>query len=183
MESPHAAHVVVPGVHGLRTLARRALLLDLSQLGLDRADDAIGNLVLHGKGIGEVAVVALAPQMGAGRRLDELRGDAHAVTRLAHASLEHIADAQIAPDLLDVDGLALVDEARVARDHEQPAPFRQCRDDVFADTVGEVLLFGIAAHVGERQDGDRRLVRQRRRDRWAAERRARASPPVPTPTR
>ena len=173
MESPHAPHVVVPGVHSLRTLARRTLLLDLSQLGLDRADYTIGNLVLHGKGIREVAVVALTPQMGAGRRLDELCGDPYAVTRLAHTTLEHIAYAQISPNLLDVDSFPLVDEAGVARDYEEPAPFRQCRNDVFADAVGEVFLLDIATHVREWQNGDRRPVRQRRRDRRAIERCAR----------
>ena len=43
---------------------------------------------------------------------------------------------------------ALVGEARVARDHEQPAQPREAGDDVFGDPVGEVLLLGVAAHVG-----------------------------------
>ena len=49
--------------------------------------------------------------MGAGRGIDELAGDAHPVRRLADAAFQHIAHAQLAADLLDVDGLALVGEA------------------------------------------------------------------------
>ena len=37
---------------------------------------------------------------------------------------------------------------------------RQLRDDVLGDAVAEVLLFRIAAHVGEGQDRDRGLRRQ-----------------------
>src|SRR4029077_16959890 len=35
---------------------------------------------------------------------------------------------------------------------------RQIGDNVFADAVGEVLLFGVARHVRERQNGDRRRL-------------------------
>ncbi len=81
---------------------------------------------------------------------------------LAHAALEHVAHAELAADLLHVDGPALVGEARVAGDHEQPADARQRGDDVLDDAVGEVLLLRVAAHVLERQHGDRRLVGKRR---------------------
>ena len=37
---------------------------------------------------------------------------------------------------------------------------RQRRNDFFDHAVGEVLLLGIAAHVLERQHGDRRFVGQ-----------------------
>jgi hypothetical protein len=46
----------------------------------------------------------------AGERLVQLRRDAHAVAQLAHAALDHVADAEFVGDLLDVDGLAFVDE-------------------------------------------------------------------------
>ena len=41
--------------------------------------------------------------------------------------------------------------------------FDRARDDVFRDAVGEIFLLGVAAHVGERQHGDRRLDGQRGR--------------------
>ena len=55
--------------------------------------------------------------MRAGLGLDQLRGDAHAIGGLAHAALQHIAHAELATDLLYIDGAALVGEARIAGDH------------------------------------------------------------------
>lgn len=48
---------------------------------------------------------------------------------LAHAALEHVAHAQLAADLLDVDSAALVGEARIAGDDDQPTDPRQPGDD------------------------------------------------------
>jgi hypothetical protein len=42
--------------------------------------------------------------------LDQLRGDAQAVARLAHAALQDIANAEFTPDLPDIDRFALVDK-------------------------------------------------------------------------
>ena len=58
-----------------------------------------------------------APVVG----VDQLAGDAHAVAGLAHAAFEHIAHAEFAADLLHIDRLALVGEARIAGDDEEPA--------------------------------------------------------------
>jgi hypothetical protein len=59
--------------------------------------------------------------VAAGGDVVELHRDAHAVADLAHAALNHIADAELLGDLLHMDGIALVDERRVARDDEEPA--------------------------------------------------------------
>jgi len=64
--------------------------------------------------------------------------------------------------LLYVNRLALVGEARIARDHKEPADTRERGDDFLDHAVGEVFLFRVAADVLERQHGDRRLVRERR---------------------
>src|SRR5262249_10297997 len=53
-------------------------------------------------------------------------------------------------------------EARISRDHEQRFEPRQRGDDLLDHPVGKVLLLWIAAHVLERQYGDRRLVRKLR---------------------
>ena len=98
--------------------------------------------------------------MAAGRCIDELSGNAHAVRRLADAAFQHVAHAQFAADLLHIDRPALVGEARIARDDEQPADARQGRDDVLDDAVGEIVLLGVAAQIHERQDGDRGPVRK-----------------------
>ena len=88
--------------------------------------------------------------------------DPHAARRRPHAALEHVAHAELAPDLLHVHRAPLVGEARVAGDHEQPAHPRQRADDLLDDAVGEVLLRRVPAQVLERQHRDRRPVRQRR---------------------
>jgi len=114
-------HHQVPGIHAVGRLALGAKTLRRIELRLDRGDDAFGDLVLHGEYVGELAVVSLRPEMTAGGDVVELSGDAHAIAFLAHAAFDHVTDAKGLADFLDVDGLALVGERRVARDHEEPA--------------------------------------------------------------
>jgi hypothetical protein len=99
------------------------------------------------------------------RGVDKLAGNAHPVAGLAHASFQHVAHAELATDLPHIDRLALVGEGRVARDDIQLRQLRKISDDVFANTVGKILLFGISAHICEGKNGDRRLIGQRER-RW-----------------
>ena len=94
----------------------------------------------------------------AAERIDKLRRHTDAGSRLANTALKHVTDAQFPADLLHVHGSALVDEARVARDHEEPAQPGQRRDNVLGHAIAEVLLLRIAAHVDEGEDGDGRLV-------------------------
>ena len=152
------AHHQVPRVHAVRRLALRAEIFRGVKLRLDRGHDRLGDLVLHGEHVGETAVVTLGPQMAVGVDVVELRGDAHAIADLAHAAFEHVAHAEVGGDLPQVYRFALVHERRVARDDEEPAQLRQRRDDVLADAVGEIFLFGIAAHVGEWEHRDRRRI-------------------------
>ena len=95
--------------------------------------------------------------------VDELRGDAQPLPRLAHAAFEHESGVQILADVADIDGAALVGEGGIAGDYREPAVAGEQGQDVFGDTVGEVLLLRVATHVDERQDGDRCLVRPRHR--------------------
>jgi hypothetical protein len=61
--------------------------------------------------------------MAAGDHVVQLRGDAHALAEPADAALDHVVDAEFLGDLLQVDGLALVDEGGVAGDHKETAQF------------------------------------------------------------
>ena len=85
------------------------------------------HLVLKLEDVFERAVEAIGPEMRAGDRIDQLRGDAHPVAALAHRAFEHVAHAEFAADLLHVDGLPFVGEARIAGDHEQPADAARAR--------------------------------------------------------
>src|SRR5208282_59783 len=143
----------------LRALAPDAFDLGLAQGRLDSADYTQRDLVLQGENIVDRAVIALGPDMPAGVRFDQLASDADAGCRLAHAAFEHIAHPELASDLANVWRLALVSEARISRDHEQPFDARQAGDDVLNHAVDKIILLGISAHVLERQHRDRRSVR------------------------
>src|SRR5262249_38377296 len=97
------------------------------------------------------------PDMRPGLSLDQLNGNAYPVAGLPHRALQDVADAELAPDLFHIDGLALVNEARIAGDHEEPADAAERGDDLFHHAVREIFLFRVAAHVGEGQHCNRRL--------------------------
>ncbi|MCY1235083.1 hypothetical protein D9M72_476870 [compost metagenome] len=100
------------------------------------------------------------------RRIDQLPGNAQPVTALAHTAFEYVAHAQLLADALGIHRLALVGEARVARDDEQPADARQRGDDVLHHAIGEIVLFRVPAQVVERQHGNGRLFREDKHDWW-----------------
>ena len=128
--------IEIVGVEAVRPLALRALDLGPAEFGSMMPTMSGGDLVLQVEDVLERAVESVGPEMRAGLGFDQLAGDARRVAGLAHAALEHIAHAEFAPDLLDVDRLALVDEARIARDHEQPVDARKPGDDVLDHAVG-----------------------------------------------
>ena len=74
-------------------------------------DDRAHHLVLDRKDVFELAVVVLGPSMAPRSSVDQLRRDADAVAASAHAAFQHIAYAQLAPDLAHVNRLPLVLEA------------------------------------------------------------------------
>ena len=127
--------------------------------GRDSGDHVQRYLVLELEDIGRIAVVTFGPDMGTGFTIDQLSGDAHATARLADAAFQYVAHTEFTSDLLDVDGFALVSEARIAGDDEQRLEARQCGDDVLNESVDKVLLLRVATHVLKRQHRNRRLVR------------------------
>src|SRR6202040_1950191 len=100
---------------------RGAAHLGRLQGRLDDTGDADSDLVLELEDVLQRAVEAAGPEMRAGQGIDQLPGDAHLRSRLAHRAFEDIAHAELAADLLYVDRLAFISEARVAGDDEQPA--------------------------------------------------------------
>ena len=116
VEPSHALKIEVHRV-GVRRLFR-ASRLGGDELGVQRARQARDDFVLHVEEIGERLIEPLGPEMIARFGVDELNVDAHAASAALNAALEDIADIQLAPDLLQIDVLALVGEGRVAPDHE-----------------------------------------------------------------
>ena len=116
LEAPHQAF---PSLEALGAAVPDAGLLALDELELERSNHVRGDLVLEREDVAKLAVEAHRPKLRAADRLDELGGDAHPAAGFAHAPLEHVAYVQLAADDMRVDGLALVGEGRVARNHEQ----------------------------------------------------------------
>jgi hypothetical protein len=129
--------------------------LGCDEFGVQRVRQTRDDLVLHVEQICERLVEPLGPEMIASLRVDQLHIDAHAVSAALNAALEHIAYVQIAPDLLQVDGFALVSESGVASDHERTPYPREVGRQALGDPIDEVLLLRAASHVGERQNDHR----------------------------
>src|SRR5262245_33907253 len=87
----------------------------------DHASDTQRDAVLKFEDVLHRAVKMISPQMRDADRVDQLRGYAHAVARLANRTLQHVANAKFATNLLHIDRPALVGEARITRDHEEPS--------------------------------------------------------------
>src|SRR5262249_22988944 len=108
----------------------------------------------------ERAVKAVGPEMRAGFRLDQLHGDADLVAAFPDRAFEHVRYTKLAAHLLHINRAALVSEARVSGDYEEPADAGERGDDLLDHAVCEIFLARIAAQVLEGQYRDRRLVRQ-----------------------
>jgi hypothetical protein len=87
---PQAALIGGPGVEAIRRLAHCALALRPGDGRSYRDRHRLANLVLHRKNVGEVAVVVLGPDVVTGLGLDQLRGDADALTGFAQAAFKHV---------------------------------------------------------------------------------------------
>src|ERR1700730_16314930 len=105
----------------------------------------------------------VGPQMRLAERVDKLRGNPHSAAGFAYRAFEDVADAELAPDLLHVNCLVFVGEARIAGDDEEPSDAGERGDYLLDHAVGEILLLGVAAYVLEWHHRQRRLIGQRRR--------------------
>jgi hypothetical protein len=139
------------GTHGHR--ARR--LVHCPERSAQRRDDGVGDLILDGEDVVQLAVVGFRPQVAVLHRVDQLRGDAHPVARFAHAALEDVVHIQLARDHRRAQLAALVGEGRGARGDANVLHLHQHVEQLFGDAVGEVLVLGVRAHVDERQHRNR----------------------------
>src|SRR6185436_1532591 len=142
-------------VHRIRVGAWRPTAFDIDELDAERPGQSVrdAEVVLAGQRA-LVDVRLFRPEMRAGARVDELRVDPDGVAHPADASLQHIADTQLAADLPGIDGPALERERRVPGDDEAPGNARQIAGQVLGDAIGEVVLARIATQVAERQHHD-----------------------------
>ena len=84
-----------------------------------RTCNPTSDLVLNGEDVGQIAVVAVGPDVGAGLGVDELRGDANAIARPCARCLRAHSARRARGRPAARRRLALVGERRVAGDDEQ----------------------------------------------------------------
>src|SRR6516225_10790780 len=113
----------------------RVFELGVPNLGRDdpggyRAGDALCDLVLDGKHVGQLAVVPIDPEMVPGFGIDQLRRYPDPIAGMTDAAFDHVTHAQLACHLADIHGWALVSEGRAARNHKEGAVAREVGDDV-----------------------------------------------------
>ena len=111
MQVCHAAQIVVVSGEVFGRLALRAPNFCPLQLRCNRADNALGYLILQLEGIIDNAFAAVCPKMPSGCRIDELGGNAHPVGCSAHAAFQQVTHAQLAACLFHVHSPAFIDKA------------------------------------------------------------------------
>ena len=77
------AQIKIISVQIVRPFALRPFDLGLAQTRLYRADNTQRDFILKRKDVAQRVIIALSPDVSAGRRFNQLRGDAHAPARLA----------------------------------------------------------------------------------------------------
>src|SRR5215472_10345754 len=130
LQMPHTTLIGGPRVEAARGLSHSALLLRIGDCWSNGNRHRLCDLVLQCKDVGEIAIVALGPDVLASLSLNKLGSNTDAVTGSAQATFKHVAHAQLASDLLHVDSATFVAERGVAGDHEQRRIARQRGDDV-----------------------------------------------------
>src|SRR5205814_8033712 len=113
---PMRAHQALPLTEFSGVLAVRTLDLGRQDARCDGAYNAVGDLILNRENVFYCTVVSLGPQMTSCARLNQLSGDAEAIAGFSDAAFEDVTHAELAADLFDIDGVALVGEAGVSSD-------------------------------------------------------------------
>src|SRR5262249_24180186 len=118
-DMPMGSYSPVPGIELTWFLAPRLPDLGCDNASLDPGGTAPRDHVLGGKDMGQFAIVAICPQVRAGRGLDELGGDADAISGPPHAAFEHVAHTELATHFAYVHSRSLISKGGAARDHKK----------------------------------------------------------------
>ena len=151
-----AAKKTIVSLHVGRLGVGQPRLFGRAERDFERVDNSARDVVLDRKDIRQIAVVAVGPEVRAGRGVDELRGNPTRLParRIEPSSTERTPRSRPTARTSTERPLKVKLELRAIT--SQAGDLRQVGDDVFADAVGEVLLLRVARHVGERQNGNRR---------------------------
>src|SRR5438105_2840183 len=119
MEKVAASQVIGVSFNIFRRHLPDRLFLLRQQLNLELLDDGVGDFVLNGENIGQIAIEALGPDVAAILAVNELSSYPHARSNLPHASFQDKSNAKLLADLLHFHGLVFIGKGSVARDNEQ----------------------------------------------------------------
>ena len=115
-----------------------------------RSRDGIGDLILNGKDVIEIAIVAFGPYVMPVLRVDQLASDADTVPGFSDAAFQDISCSQSLTNGLHLYGLSFVGEARVTGYHRKPPPHGKPGKDVLSESIGKEFLLRVSAQIVER---------------------------------
>lgn len=101
----------VIGIETVGPFALDPIDFGASQARRDGANDRQCDCILKSEDVIGPVIIALGPNMRSGRRVDQLAGDAHAITYLANTAFEHVMHPEFAANLLHVHHPVFVGEA------------------------------------------------------------------------
>ena len=125
-----------------------------AQVGHQRRHDLVGDIVLHLEDVGQRPVVPLRPQVGAVRRVDQLRYHTDRVAGTADRAFQYRIHVQRGGDVGDGRVLVLEVERGGAGGHPQAVDLGEQVQQFLREPVAEVLVLLVLAHVDEGQHGD-----------------------------
>ena len=156
-----APREVIVGGEAVRVFPSQALDLGLSQFAgrtPERSDDGPRDLVTNCEYAFYLPVIAVGPELAPGTCIDQLRGYAHALIGALDAAVDDVTNVEVLAHLADVRRLVLVCDGGTARHDDQLGKLGQPRDELLANSVGEILLVVRGTHVVKGQDGNGRVV-------------------------
>src|SRR5204863_8205411 len=108
--------VTIIGLPTVGQLAACAFSFGLPNMHDENRDNRAHNLILDEEDVFQPTVVVLGPAMGPGDGIDQLGGDANAISAPPYTALKHVVYPKFAPHLANIDCRALVLEAGIAGD-------------------------------------------------------------------
>jgi hypothetical protein len=124
------------------------------QFGAERPREPTSDLALGLHQIVTIRIEVVGPDMRTRFRVDQLHVDLNPVDKPSHAAFEHIADPEVAANLLHVNWFALVGEGGGASDHEAVGDLREVGRQIVGDRVRKIFLLRIVRQICERQNDD-----------------------------
>src|SRR5579862_6106290 len=100
-------------------------------------------------------IVGLGPQVITAVGTDQLGSDPQAAAGLADTALKDMRNTQFARDRCYVLRFILEVEGRSSRGHTQIRDLRELLNKLLRESIREILLVLLLAHVGEGQHGNR----------------------------